>query len=102
MPQAVRKARNQTLFREINESIAGLSRFHDGSGTIGLVCECHRLGCADTIEVPFDVYASVRDDPATFVVVAGHEDEDHEYVVGAYDRYLIVRNRPAGLTRSQD
>ena len=95
LPQRARKAKNQALFREVNERIAELAaRFEVASGPQAFICECSQVGCTECFELPVAAYARVRDDPATFLVLAGHEDVDHETVLERSDGYLLVRNKP--------
>jgi hypothetical protein len=95
MPRAVRKAKNQALFREVNERIASLALELEGfGGTQAFFCECDRLGCRDPLELPLETYAQIRDDPTAFVVLRGHEDARHEAVISDHGSYLIVRTRP--------
>jgi hypothetical protein len=96
MPRVERKANNQAVFREVNERIAEVSAALDSSdGEVqAFVCECSRIGCRELVEVPVAVYSRVREDPTRFLVLAGHEDGDHEAVVERQGRYLIVAVKP--------
>ena len=96
MPRVERKARNQALFRQVNERIAETSGVLDASGgkVQPFICECWRIGCRELVEVPAAVYSHVREDPARFLVLSGHEDRDHEEVVEDHGRYLIVAVEP--------
>ena len=95
MPQVARKARNQALFREVNERIAELAaRFDVASGPQAFVCECSHLGCTASLELPAAAYSRLRDDPTTFLLLNGHEDLDHETVIERTHGYLLVRNKP--------
>jgi hypothetical protein len=94
-----RQARNQALFREVNEHIAEVSaRFDVDAGRQEFVCECSHLGCADMIEVPIEVYGRVRGDATLFLVLHGHEDLGHERVVEDLGEVLIVRTAPGVAT----
>jgi hypothetical protein len=95
VPQVARKARNQALFREVNERIAELAaHFEVASGPQAFVCECSKLGCTELLLLPAAAYHRLRDDPTTFLVLTGHEDLDHETVVERTAGYLLVRNKP--------
>jgi hypothetical protein len=87
-----RQARNQALFRQVNERIAEVSaRFEPtDAGLQQFVCECSQLGCTGMIEVPLDVYGRVRGDATLFLVLRGHEDPGHELVVEDLGEVLIV------------
>lgn len=95
MPRVTRRARNQTLFREVNERIAELLNRLDGeAATQSFICECSRTGCTDMIDVPLATYSRVRDDPTLFLLAVGHEDPSHEDVIEIHDGYLIAKTKP--------
>jgi hypothetical protein len=81
-----RAARNEALFREVNEQIRTLA---DGGGEIGLVCECSDDGCTERLRLPVAVYERVRGEPRRFLVLPGHEGE-FEHVVARGDGYHVV------------
>jgi hypothetical protein len=91
-----RKARNETIFRQVNEQIERLQKPFALTDTepLHIVCECDDLACAERIVVPVDVYDETRADAAQFFVRPGHEDEEVEVVVDTGGDYLIVRKRP--------
>jgi hypothetical protein len=94
VPQVARKARNQALFREVNERIAELAaHFEVATGPQAFICECSQLGCTQLVELPAAAYSRLRDDPTTFLVLDGHEDLEHETVVEHAHGYLLVRNK---------
>jgi hypothetical protein len=86
-----RAARNEALFREVNENIARLEERH-GTTTAEPVflCECANADCARNLAVEPDVYARVREQPRYFIVLPGHEDAQIERVVETHRGYLIV------------
>jgi hypothetical protein len=96
MPRSVRKARNQEVFRHVNEAIAeATSRFDlDAEAQADFICECHRIGCTTFVRLPVHFYVLARDDPSMFVVLPGHEDPEYETVVIDQGSYLIVRVMP--------
>lgn len=92
MSRTDRKARNQALFRSVNERIAEVASGFGVTTAQAFVCECSRIGCAEMLVLDPATYGQVRDDPTTFVVVPGHEDPGHEVVLAGSDRYVVVRN----------
>jgi hypothetical protein len=86
-----RAARNEALFREVNENIARLEERH-GTTTEEPVflCECANADCIEHLAVGPDVYARVREEPRRFLILPGHEDRQLERVVEAHSDYLIV------------
>ena len=94
MPSAARAAKNEGLFREVNERILELEEaFGDvvaGSSLAGFVCECSRPDCTSKVELSAEEYREVRERPAQFLVYPGHVDLDHERVVRQTDRFVVV------------
>ena len=84
-----RAARNEVVFREVNEQVAGLEE-RSGSRSASFVCECAEASCIDRIGVPLDVYEAVRANPRRFIVKPGHERTELERVVDTRDGYLVV------------
>jgi hypothetical protein len=91
-----RAARNEALFREVNENIARLEERH-GTTTAEPVflCECANADCAMHVAAGPDVYARVREEPRQFLVIPGHEDPQLERVVERQRDYLIVEKTGA-------
>ena len=84
--QQAEGARNQSLFREVNERIDGLGVPQD----FEVLCECASRACADPIPLAPDEYEAVRAEPTHFLVKPGHVDPEIERVVGETDRYFVV------------
>jgi hypothetical protein len=89
-----RQARNEALFREVNEQIAKLGEAaQDWSpdGVVEFLCECGAEGgCGERLRMPLDVYERVRAQDDRFAVLPGHETPDLEYAVEWTDDYVIV------------
>jgi hypothetical protein len=84
-------AERQSLFRDVNERIRELGdRFDLPDEPVGVVCECGHKDCHETIELSAAEYEVVRQSPARFVVLPGHEIDSVEQVVADEGRYLIV------------
>ncbi len=89
--RAVRKARNETWFRDVNERLELHAGLRAGPPpTFEIVCECDREACTERIEVGFAAYERVRRDSTAFIVVPGHADTEIEHVVARRDAYEIV------------
>jgi hypothetical protein len=91
MPRQARKARNQELFRQVNDTIADLDLLRGDDDVLALICECIKLGCTESVDVPVSVYATLRNERTTFLVRRGHEDPEHEAVVADHGSFLVVR-----------
>ena len=86
-----RAARNEALFREVNENIARLEERHGTTATAPIyLCECANAGCAEQVAIDPETYRRVRADARLFFVRPGHEDPQLERVVERHQDYLIV------------
>ena len=87
-----RIARNEALFRAVNERIEELSAKFEVLPESGVEfhCECGRDGCDARISMTLGEYDIVRRETDRFAVVPGHETPELEYVVHDGARYRIV------------
>lgn len=86
-----RAARNEALFREVNENIASLEERHGTTVTEPVyICECANAGCAEQLALDPATYRRVREDARLFFVRPGHEDPQLERVVERHRDYFIV------------
>ena len=84
-----RTARDQSLFREVNERIEALPSRPPSTFTEYL-CECCIEGCRENVRLTASEYEELRQHPTWFAVVAGHVVPQVERVISATDRYQIV------------
>ncbi len=75
-----RIARNEALFREVNERIAESAERFD-SDRAQFVCECADQDCAQRVDASLEEYERVRADATRFLLCPGHEDTRVERVV---------------------
>jgi hypothetical protein len=85
-----RIAHNESVFRDVNERIAGGHWPGDSDGVVSFRCECGSLGCNQLLEVTLAVYEQVREDPRRFLLIPGHEIPGVEVVVAAEGGYIVV------------
>ena len=86
-----RAARNEALFREVNENIARLEGRYGGSPPEGLfICECASDLCTEHVPVDGEKYRQVREHPRRFLVLPGHIDEKLESVIEQHSGYAVV------------
>lgn len=86
-----RAARNEALFREVNENIARLEEGYGGATPQpAFICECARDTCTEHIPVDSETYQRVREHPRRFLVLPGHVDKTVESIVETRPGYLIV------------
>jgi hypothetical protein len=93
-PHEERVARNEALFREVNERIEQLAGA-GASDPIEFLCECGQASCTETIPLSRTEYERVRSDPMLFVVKLGHGAANVEDVVEREDGFQIVRKHEA-------
>ena len=91
--QRQRAAKNQSLFREVNERIEDLTK----SAPVSLfVCECMNDTCDAGVEMSVADYEQVRAGGNRFFVLPGHEVEEVEAVIETNGRYLVVAKLGTG------
>lgn len=106
-PREDRIARNEALFREVNERIKEV-REDSGEFTSGksfaFLCECGDESCVEEVQLTAREYERVRADPAQFVIVPGHVIPDVEDVVVRGEGFEIARKQPeeAEIARRTD
>lgn len=86
---AERLARNQLLFREVNERLfevatAPTVSFHE------CICECTSPRCTRSLAISRSEYEAVRSNPEHFIIARGHELPEIERVVEDNERFLTV------------
>jgi hypothetical protein len=90
MDFAKRAARNEEVFRKVNEGIASGAELHSVSRTLPYHCECGRTACFETIEIAPARYEQVVRQRYCFVVIPGHEEPRIERVVESEPEFLVV------------
>ena len=94
---ASKAARNQALFREVNERVRGLD--YSNSHT-EFVCECADPDCTETVGMDLDEYEEIRRVPTHFLVAAGmgHVFPNVERISERHPGYWVVeKSGEAGL-----
>jgi hypothetical protein len=85
-----RVARNEALFREVNERIKDVTEDLEFSEEAEFVCECGDESCIQPIRIALDAYEAVRQASTRFVVVPDHIAPDIERVVLETDHFAVV------------
>lgn len=86
----VKAARNQSLFREVNERVQQLQRGWTPLSEIDFVCECADEACMAPISMPVSEYEEIRKHAERFFVRPRHIYPEVEVVVAKSDRYWTV------------
>jgi hypothetical protein len=95
----VRRATTEALFRDVNERIAESAERFEAEES-DFVCECADPNCTHTFSASLAEYEEVRDDPTTFLLVPGHEQQDIERVVSRRGHFHVVEKFQAGVRRT--
>lgn len=89
-----RQARNEALFREVNERLervakqAGERGWPPEDGYFEFHCECGK--CPEKVQMTIAEYESVRAQDDRFTLATGHDTPELEGVVERTERYVIV------------
>ncbi len=87
----LRIAKNEALFRAINERIEGVNEaFGQITGDFEIVCECGSTDCIERILISEQDYEELRTDPTHFAVIPGHVAPSCEVVLARHDTYDLV------------
>jgi hypothetical protein len=88
---ARRVARNEALFRAVNERIEATNEhFGVALERTGFVCECADEACMERVTLTLGKYEEVRRFPTRFIVTADHVCREYERVVEPVDGYVVV------------
>jgi hypothetical protein len=92
-----RAARNEALFRQVNERVKEVSDAFAAfdQSPIDFVCECGLGDCVEPIPLTASEYEQVRDAPTQFFLLPGHVLPDVEVVVREADGYVVVEKLPS-------
>ncbi len=99
----IRAARNQSLFRAVNEKLRELNAALESVGeTFVVACECADTSCLEMVEIAPQEYIAVRESPRRFVVLAGHIYPDVERVVDEGAQYVVVEKLAQAGTAAEE
>ncbi len=98
-----RLARNEDVFREVNESINEAAETHGfDSHRYEFFCECSTLGCTERVNLTLSEYEHIRAEPTRFVVKNNHVVKEIEHVVETVaDHMVIEKHGEAGRVAIQ-
>ena len=94
--RARRLARNEALFRTINENVDVIANTFDSRSSAAsyeYICECGDASCTERVELTRAEYERVRAEDTHFVIRPGHEIPEIERVVEQRFGYVIVAKR---------
>jgi hypothetical protein len=85
--QGVKVARNQSLWREVNEKIRAVA---ETSEHMQFLCECADMDCTETLNLTVAEYERIRSSGVRFPIASGHDFPEFENVVEENDGYVVV------------
>jgi hypothetical protein len=99
-----RLARNEAIFRDLNENIEHAASRPAEGHLFTFVCECSNLDCTLLLPLTLQQYEEARADPRQFIVAPGHGLPEIETVVSREARYEVVtkQGEAAALATRRD
>jgi len=100
-----RLAKNEVVFREINERINELAATHGSDEHVyTFFCECSNGDCTLQIELTRSAYEEVRAHGARFLIAVGHELPEIEDVIARNEGHWVIQKADgaAELAREHD
>jgi hypothetical protein len=104
-PRQERLARNEALFRDVNERVRAIAARHgDDNHVYEFYCECSNADCTFHLRATLGQYEAVREHSARFLIVPGHSLPEIEQVVEENDDWWVVEKHgePAELVTELD
>jgi hypothetical protein len=99
----IRAAKNQSLFRTVNERLQGLAEtFQFITEHTSFTCECADPSCIAPMLMTLGEYESIRSDPNRFAVLPDHVYFDVENIVDTTDRYVVVEKIESGASVAEE
>jgi hypothetical protein len=90
LPEKDEAARNEILFREVNERIVAIGDPTRPDDAVVVLCECGQPDCLLQLDVPAAKYAEVRGHGARFLLFAEHVDARVEEIVHREPGFVVV------------
>ena len=94
MDREQRLAKNEVLFRDVNERVRQISAGERAEDQTDFLCECVQVDCLERVTLSLQAYERVRTDPTRFFMQPGHENPAVERVVEELEGYLVVEKNP--------
>jgi hypothetical protein len=90
-PRSDRAARNEALFRRVNERVEEINKaFEPIVEGSDFFCECADVECMEKIRMTIPEYEALRKVSTHFAIKAGHADPQTERVVEERATYVVV------------
>jgi hypothetical protein len=85
-----RAARNEEVFRSVNEQIEAGAEQHGVTAPMRFHCECDRERCFEQVDLIPSDYQQIVEHPYRFVIVPGHDDPRIEQIVETHEGYCVI------------
>ena len=92
----MRLARNEAMFREVNERIEKVTERFAAADPMSFVCECVDNTCSRHVELTREEYEDAAEQRKRFAVAPDHDDPELENVVERHKGYIVVEKFGAG------
>ena len=87
-----RLAKNEAVFREINERVSELAANHGSDAHLyAFFCECSNADCTLQVELTGGAYEQIRAHGDRFLVATGHQLPEIEHVVERNEGWWVVQ-----------
>jgi hypothetical protein len=86
----IRAARNQSMFRAINERLTRADLVAEITGGHMIACECADPNCVQTLAITTAQYQEVRRERRRFAVLPGHVFPGVENPISESGAYVVV------------
>jgi hypothetical protein len=98
-----RLAKNESLFRSLNENINDVAARLGGTQPFEFICECSTSGCFERLSLTLSEYERIRQNGTHFLLFPGHEDIEIEQVIATREAFVVVeKDGVAGLVADDD
>jgi hypothetical protein len=98
-----RLAKNEVLFRAVNEKIEQQAIRFGGLDGYEFICECSSRACMDRVALTLSQYEHIREHAKRFFVAPGHSDITVEVIVETTAGYEVVeKDGSAGIVAEFD
>lgn len=87
---ADRTARNEEIFRGINQRIEEGAERHAVATPLRFHCECGQSACLESVDVRPGDYERVANERYHFLLIPGHEQPQIERVVERHPDFVVV------------
>jgi hypothetical protein len=104
-PRQERLARNEALFREVNERVREVAEIHGADDHVyEFLCECSNADCTFQVRATLAEYEAVRAHASRFLIAPSHSLPEIETVVERHDGWWVVEKHgePAELVEDLD